>query len=85
MKSLCTMVVASAIVVASAAPSQAQTGAAAQTDVYHVMFVKAVPGQAAVVATELQQLDPKDPLASHFVLLRHQVFAALENPTRKST
>lgn len=42
------------------------------TDVYHVMFVKALPGQAAAVAKELQQQDPKDPMASHFVLLRHQ-------------
>jgi hypothetical protein len=36
------------------------------------MFVKAQPGQAAALAKELQQQDPKDPIASHFVLLRHQ-------------
>jgi hypothetical protein len=47
----------------------AQTG---PTDVYHVMFVKALPGQAAAVAKQLQQQDPKDPMAGHFVMLRHQ-------------
>jgi hypothetical protein len=50
--------------------ARAQTPAAA-TDVYHVMFVKALPGQAATLAKELQQQDPKDPMAGHFLLLRH--------------
>ena len=36
------------------------------------MFVKAAPGQAAALAKELQQTDPKDPMSSHFLLLRHQ-------------
>lgn len=53
--------------------SQAQAPAApSATDVYHVLFVKAAPGQAAAVAKELQELDPKDPMASHYLLLRHQ-------------
>ncbi len=47
----------------------AQAGAA---DVYHVMFVKALPGQAANLAKQLQQQDPKDPMAGHFLMLRHQ-------------
>ncbi len=55
---------------ASASLVSAQT--AAPTDVYHVMFVKAAPGQTAALEKELLQQDPKDPMASHFVLLRHQ-------------
>jgi hypothetical protein len=59
---------------ASATDGQAQTPtpSPAPTDVYHVMFVKAAPGQAAALAKELQQQDPKDPMAAHFLLLRHQ-------------
>jgi len=53
--------------------TQAQTpAAAASKDVYHVLFAKAAPGQAAALAKELQQVDPKDPMGSHFLLLRHQ-------------
>ena len=55
----------------SAAVAQAQAPAAA-TDVYHVHFTKAAPGQAAALATQLMEQDPKDPMASHFLLLRHQ-------------
>jgi hypothetical protein len=52
--------------------SRAQPAApAAQTDVYHVMFVKATPGQAATLAEDLKPQDSDDPLASHFLLLRH--------------
>ena len=51
---------------------QTRPASAAPTDVYHVMFVKATPGQAAALEKELLQQDPKDPMASHFVLLRHQ-------------
>ena len=59
---------------ASATVAGAQTPAAspAPTDVYHVMFAKAAPGQAAALAKELQQADPKNPMGSHFLLLRHQ-------------
>ena len=53
--------------------TQAQTPpAASNTDVYHVLFAKAAPGQAAALAKELQEIDPKDPMGSHFLLLRHQ-------------
>lgn len=45
--------------------------AAVESDIYHVMFVKAAPGQAMALARELQRQDPKDPMAGHFVLLRH--------------
>lgn len=60
------------------APSQAQTPApaasaktAAPTDVYHVMFVKATPGQAGALEKELRQPDPKDPSAGRMLILRH--------------
>jgi len=53
--------------------TQAQTPATISgTDVYHVLFAKAAPGQAAALAKELQEVDPKDPMGSHFLLLRHQ-------------
>jgi hypothetical protein len=53
--------------------TQAQTPAATSgTDVYHVLFAKAAPGQAEALAKELQEVDPKDPMGSHFLLLRHQ-------------
>ena len=71
MKHLAWLVVAIAAAAMSGTPAAAQT-AASLTDVYHVMFVKALPGQAAAVAKELQQQDPKDPMAGHFLLLRHQ-------------
>lgn len=52
------------------APSPAPAGA--PTDVYSVTFLKAAPGQAAALAKELQVPDPKNPMAAHFLLLRHQ-------------
>jgi len=52
--------------------SQAQAQAPAAADVYHVLFAKAAPGQAAALAKELQEQDAKDPMASHYLLLRHQ-------------
>jgi hypothetical protein len=54
--------------VARAQPTQP----AAMTDIYHVYFAKAAPGQAAALAEQLQKFDPKAPMAGHFVLLRHQ-------------
>lgn len=61
----------------TAAAAAAQTPppaspAAAGTDIYSVMFVKAAPGQAAALATQLQQPDPKNPMSGHYLLLRHQ-------------
>jgi hypothetical protein len=56
----------------SLSATPAQTPAAASTDVYHVLFAKAAPGQAAALAKELQEVDPKDPMGTHFLLLRHQ-------------
>jgi hypothetical protein len=69
-------VLIAAAMCACATTSFAQTPAPAQaakpTDIYHVLFAKAAPGQAAALAKELQEPDPKDPMTSHFILLRHQ-------------
>jgi hypothetical protein len=66
-RALCALALCSAVALS---PAQAQTPSAA--DVYHVLFAKAAPGQAAALAKELQEQDPKDPMASHYLLLRHQ-------------
>lgn len=58
--------------VVGAAAQAPPTPAVAPTDVYSVMFVKATLGQAAALAKQLQEVDPKDPMGSHFLLLRHQ-------------
>ena len=42
------------------------------TDVYHVHFTKALPGQAAALAADLRKQDPKAPQPGHTLLLRHQ-------------
>jgi hypothetical protein len=52
--------------------ASAQQPTAAQTDVYHVHFTKAVPGQAVQLGDFLKTEDPKAPMPGHFVVLRHQ-------------
>ncbi len=62
-----------AVAAAAQTPAAPAAGAAAApTDVYSVMFVKAAPGQAAALAKQLQEVDPKNPMGAHFLLLRHQ-------------
>jgi hypothetical protein len=58
-----------AIAIASA---QAPPTPAAATDVYHVHFTKAVPGQAAALGKALSVPDTTSPMPEHFVVLRHQ-------------
>lgn len=54
-------------------PASAQTKpASAATDVYHVHFTKAVPGQAAALGKALATPDKSAPMPEHFVVLRHQ-------------
>ena len=48
------------------------TTSPAPTDVYHVQFAKALPGQATALEKNLKEQDPKNPMASHYILLRHQ-------------
>ena len=66
-------VIAAAVSVSAeqqAAP--AAQGAAAGSDVYHVTFLKATPGQAEALSKDLLTPDPKAPMPGHSVVLRHQ-------------
>ena len=60
--------------VVGATPASAQTPAASATgtDVYHVHFAKAAPGQAAALAKSLMVPDKTSSMPDHFVVLRHQ-------------
>jgi hypothetical protein len=60
------------VAIAVTAPVAAQAPATGQSDLYHVMFVKAAPGQADALAKELTTPDPKAAMPTHFVVLRHQ-------------
>src|SRR5262249_4321037 len=56
-----------------AGPVSAQTAPAGTgTDLYHVHFVKAAPGQAAALAKALVVPDKSEPMPEHFIVLRHQ-------------
>jgi hypothetical protein len=60
------------VVVATASSAQAQPTPANGTDVYHVHFTKAAPGQAAALGKALAAPDKTSPMPEHFVVLRHQ-------------
>ena len=62
---VCTCVVA-------ATTAAAQTAPATGTDIYHVHFAKAAPGQAAAQAKSLMTPDSALAMPDHFVVLRHQ-------------
>ena len=66
------LVVAGGIVAATAASPQNTPAPAAATDVYHVHFAKAAPGQAAALGKSLMAPDKASPMPEHFVVLRHQ-------------
>jgi len=70
MRSLVACVVAFGGIVAATGAS-AQT-APANTDLYHVHFTKAAPGQAAALGKILVVPDKTSPMPEHFVVLRHQ-------------
>ena len=57
---------------ASGASAQNTAAAGAASDVYHVHFAKAAPGQAAALAKSLMVPDKTSPMPDHFVVLRHQ-------------
>jgi hypothetical protein len=63
--------VASVLIVPVSSQTQS-SGAAATTDIYHVNFSKAVPGEAAALGTALAVPDKTAPMPDHFVVLRHQ-------------
>jgi hypothetical protein len=69
---LTSLLVASVAVVATTASAQTPPAAATGTDVYHVMFTKAAPGQAAELAKVLMTPDKTSAMPDHFVVLRHQ-------------
>ena len=50
----------------------ALAGAQSFTDVYHVHFAKAVPGQARQLGEELKKPYPTNPMPEHVLVLRHQ-------------
>ena len=45
---------------------------AARTDLYHVHFVKAAAGKAALMEASLKEPDPQAPMPGHVLVLRHQ-------------
>jgi hypothetical protein len=65
------LVVMSAVAAAAASP-QNPPAVANGTDVYHVLFAKAAPGQAAALAKALVTPDKTASMPDHFVVLRHQ-------------
>jgi hypothetical protein len=66
------LVVVGGIVSATAASPQSTAAPPAATDVYHVHFAKAAPGQAAALGKSLMAPDKASPMPEHFVVLRHQ-------------
>ena len=66
------LVVFGGVVAATAASPQNTAAPAAATDVYHVHFTKAAPGQAAALGKSLMVPDKTSPMPEHFVVLRHQ-------------
>src|SRR4029453_416284 len=58
--------------VAAATTASAQSVPATGSDVYHVHFAKASPGQAAALGKFLMEPDKTSPMPTHFIVLRHQ-------------
>jgi hypothetical protein len=69
-KVVCLVVISG--IVASTTASAQNPPAAAATDVYHVHFAKAAPGQAAALGKLLMTPDKTASMPDHFVVLRHQ-------------
>ena len=65
-------VVVSLVVSGLIAAAQTQSAPATASDVYHVHFTKAAPGQADALGKALMQPSPDSPMPDHFVVLRHQ-------------
>ena len=60
------------VVAATTASAQNTPAPAAGTDLYHVHFAKAAPGQAASLGKLLMTPDKTASMPDHFVVLRHQ-------------
>jgi hypothetical protein len=72
MRSMVTCLVVLGGVVAATTASAQNTPAAAGTDVYHIHFAKAAPGQAEALGKSLMVADTTLAMPDHFVVLRHQ-------------
>ena len=72
MKSMLACLVVFGGVVAATGASAQNKPAAGATDVYHVHFTKAAPGQAAALGKSLMVPDKTSPMPEHFLVLRHQ-------------
>lgn len=66
------LVVFGGVVAATTASPQNPPAPAAGTDVYHVHFAKAAPGQAGALAKVMMVPDKTVSMPEHFVVLRHQ-------------
>lgn len=71
MKNLCSFAFGLALAMAPTAVAQAQPSPA-NSDVYHVHFTKALPGEALALGEFLKKPDPQSPMPEHFIVLRHQ-------------
>src|SRR4029453_12999815 len=71
MRSLMCSVVLGGVLVGSTS-AQTQSATAAGTDVYHVHFTKAAPGQAVALGKALMLPDKTSSMPDHFLVLRHQ-------------
>jgi hypothetical protein len=89
MKLVSSAVVAIALMFASG-PRPAAQAPAAPTDIYHVHFAKAAPGQAAALGKFLSEPDKTAEMPDHFVVLRHQEgddwdYAVIQHLGQKTT
>ncbi len=66
------LVVVGGVVAAPLAFAQNASVPATGTDVYHVHFAKAAPGQAAALGQSLMEPDKTSSMPTHFIVLRHQ-------------
>ena len=57
------------LVICTAVHAQPAPG---NTDLYHIHFTKAVPGQALQLGNELKKPGTTGPMPDHFIVLRHQ-------------
>lgn len=65
-------IVLGVVPVSGALPQTQPAPAGNRSDVYHVHFTKAVPGQADALGKALMVPVPNTPMSDHFVVLRHQ-------------
>jgi len=72
MRSVGACLVVIGAIVSGTASAQTQSTSAGGTDVYHVHFTKAAPGQAVALGKALMLPDKTSSMPEHFMVLRHQ-------------